>query len=93
MKLTKVNAATARRRSSPNVNGPGKLSLSGKGVAPRSVRRAGAGIAKLKVVATGKARKTLLRTAKAKVRIAVKFRATEGSVVKTFRALTLRRKP
>ncbi len=74
-----------------NVSGPGTLSLSGKKVVPRSVKASGAGIAKLKVASKGGALKTLIRSGKVRVRLTVKFLATEGARASATRAITLHR--
>lgn len=72
------------------ISGPGTVTLTGKKVVRRSVKTAGAGIAKLKVAAKGKALKALRKTGKVKVKFAVKFVATEGASASKSRSVTLR---
>jgi DNA-binding beta-propeller fold protein YncE len=74
------------------VSGPGMLTLTGKNVVRRTVKASGVGIAKLKVVAKGKALKALRKTGKVRVGITVKFVATEGATASTSRSITLRRR-
>ena len=68
---------------------PGTAKLSGPEVVRRSVKTAGAGVAKLKVVAKGEALKALRRTGKAKVRVVINFVTGEGSVATTSRSVVL----
>lgn len=72
-------------------SGSGKVTLSGKGVIGASAKSSASGIAKLKVVATGKARKALRRTGTAKVTVRIEFTGPGGTVSKT-QPLTLRLK-
>ena len=73
------------------VSGPGTLTMTGKKVVRRSVKASGAGIAKLKVASKGGALKTLIKAGKVKVRITLRFLATEGARAAATRKLTLRR--
>lgn len=74
------------------VSGPGKVTLSGKQVVRDSVHSSGVGIAKLKVIAKGKSLKTLKKTGKAKLKVALKFVTTEGGVAQASPSITLRLK-
>jgi hypothetical protein len=73
------------------VSGPGILTMTGKKVVRRSVKASGAGIAKLKVASKGGALKTLIKAGEVKVRITVRFLATEGARASATRKLTLHR--
>jgi sugar lactone lactonase YvrE len=72
------------------LSGPGTVALSGTKVVRDSVKVAGAGIAKLKVVAKGGTAKALARDGKARVRVRLTFVTSEGGIASRSRALTLR---
>lgn len=73
------------------VSGPGTVTMSGTKVVRDSVKAAGAGIAKLKVVAKGGTARALLRGGKARVRVRLTFVTSEGRIASRSRALMLRR--
>jgi hypothetical protein len=91
VKLTKVKLDRRHGTATilANVSGPGTLTLAGKKVVGRSVKASGAGIAKVKVAAKGGALKTLIRSRKVKVRVTLKFRATEGGRASVSKAIVL----
>jgi DNA-binding beta-propeller fold protein YncE len=93
LKITKVEydkvdgTATVLVKTS----GPGRVAMSGKGMAGAGAKVSGDGMAKLKVVAAGKARKALRRTGTAKVTVTIKFAGSRGDTASKTQALTLRR--
>jgi hypothetical protein len=92
VRVTKVTYLKARGTATVQVktSGSGKVTLSGKGVVGASVKSSAAGVAKLKVVTTGQARKALRRTGKAKVTVTIKFSGSAAGTVSKSQALTLR---
>jgi hypothetical protein len=73
------------------VNGPGRITLSGKAIADAGSRSSGAGIVTLQVRAKGGARRRLADTGKATVRAKLSFQAAEGGEARTATTLVLRR--
>ncbi len=73
------------------VSGPGTVTMSGAKVVRDSVKAAGAGVTKLRVVAKGGTAKALLRDGKAQVRFRLTFVTSEGGIASKSRALVLRR--
>jgi hypothetical protein len=73
------------------VNGPGRITLSGKAIADAGSRSTGAGIVKLQVRAKGNARRRLADAGKATVRAKLSFQAAEGGEARTATTLVLRR--
>ncbi|HEV7562166.1 MAG TPA: hypothetical protein VGO24_01575 [Solirubrobacterales bacterium] len=73
------------------VNGPGRITLSGKAIADAGSRSSAAGIVTLQVRAKGGARRRLADTGKATVRAKLSFQADEGGEARTATTLVLRR--
>jgi DNA-binding beta-propeller fold protein YncE len=94
-KVTKVKYEFAKGTAfvSTKVPGPGKVFLSGGQVVGKQVRSSAAGVARLKLVAKGKALKELRANGKVKVRVTIKFVADDGSVAKVTCVFVLRLKP
>jgi len=68
-------------------SGPGRVTMSGKGVAGGSAKASGAGMATLKVAPWGAALKGLRQSGRAKATVKIKFTAAEGGIAS--RQLTL----
>ncbi|HEY0277904.1 MAG TPA: YncE family protein [Solirubrobacterales bacterium] len=74
-----------------DVSGPGTVAVSGTKVVHDSVKVAGAGVAKLKVVAKAGAAQQLLRGGRSRVRVRLTFVTSEGGIASASRVLALRR--
>ncbi|HJZ38480.1 MAG TPA: hypothetical protein VJ204_19575 [Solirubrobacterales bacterium] len=72
------------------VSGPGTVTLRGTKVVRDSVKAAGAGVVKLKVVAKGGTARELLRDGKARVRVRLTLVTADGGIASKSRALVLR---
>jgi DNA-binding beta-propeller fold protein YncE len=93
VKVTKVklNKLKGTALLSASVSGAGTVTLKGKGVQKQVRSASQRGTVKLPVKATGSARKTLLRTGKAKVKLQLIFAPTGATKVTATASVTLRK--
>jgi hypothetical protein len=91
--ITKVkfNAAAGTALLSARVDGPGRITISGKGIVRARTRSSGVGVVKLGVRAKGGARRHLNAIGKVRVRAKLLFLAAEGGQARTSRTLVLRK--
>jgi hypothetical protein len=75
-----------------NVSGPGKLTISGKGAKKAARFSHGAGVVKLPIKPVGKAKKSLARAGRAKLRLKLQFVPSGGSAEQLTKKLTLIKK-
>jgi DNA-binding beta-propeller fold protein YncE len=87
----KLAKATGTATLPVTVSGKGTLTLSGTGVARRTVAFTNAPTAKLKIAASGKAAKALKRTGRVTLKLTLVFKPASGQPVTSHLIVTLRR--